>query len=237
MKTEERVAVITGATGGLGRVAAHQLAQRGLRLALVSSNEEKLAALGQELDLPHERWLAHAADLTRPDAAQALLEAVTARFGRADILLHFVGGWLGGKEVPEVTSEEVASMLRQHLWSTFYLAQVFAPHMLTNGWGRLIVISSPNAGRPPAKGAPYTISKAAQEALMLTLAEELKHSGVTANVLRVQTIDVGHERQRQPSSRNASWTTPEEISAAIMYLCSDEAQQVNGARLPLYGSQ
>ena len=72
---------------------------------------------------------------------------------------------------------------------------------------------------------------------MLTLAEELKHSGVTANVLRVKTIDVQHERQHQPSPKNASWTTPEEIAAAIIYLCSDEAQQVNGARLPLYGGQ
>lgn len=237
MGIEERVAVITGATGGLGRVAAQELAQRGLRLALAGSIEEKLVALGQELDLPQERWLAYAANLTRPDAAPALLEAVKAKFGRADILLHFVGGWLGGKTVPEVTSDEVTSMLQQHLWSTFYLAQVFAPHMLANGWGRLVVISSPNAGRPPAKGAPYTIGKAAQEALMLTLAEELKHSGVTANVLRVQTIDVGHERQHQPTHKNASWTTPEEITAAIMYLCSDEAQQVNGARLPLYGGQ
>jgi len=181
--------------------------------------------------------LDYAADLTQPASAPALLEAVTAKFGRADILLHFVGGWLGGKALPEVTSDEVASMLQQHLWSTFYLAQVFAPHMLVNGWGRLIVISSPNAGKPPAKGAPYTIGKAAQEALMLTLAEELKHTGVTANVLRVKTIDVQHERQRQPSPGNASWTTPEEILAAIIYLCSDAAQQVNGVRLPLYGGQ
>jgi len=237
MGIEERVAVITGAAGGLGRVAAQELAQRGLRLALAGSSEDKLVALAQELDLPQERWLAYAADLTQPAAAPALLEAVKAKFGRADILLHFVGGWLGGKAVPEVTSDEVANMLQQHLWSTFYLAQVFAPHMLASGWGRLIVISSPHAGIPPAKGAPYTIGKASQEALMLTLAEELKYSGVTANVLRVKTIDVQHESQRQPSSKNASWTTPEEITAAIMYLCSDAAQQVNGARLPLYGGQ
>ncbi len=237
MGIDQRVAVITGATGGLGRVAAQQLAQRGMRLALAGSSEDKLAALGRELDLPQERWLDYAADLTQPASAPALLEAVTAKFGRADILLHFVGGWLGGKALPEVTSDEVASMLQQHLWSTFYLAQVFAPHMLVNGWGRLIVISSPNAGKPPAKGAPYTIGKAAQEALMLTLAEELKHTGVTANVLRVKTIDVQHERQRQPSPGNASWTTPEEILAAIIYLCSDAAQQVNGVRLPLYGGQ
>jgi len=63
---------------------------------------------------------------------------------------------------------------------------------------------------------------------MLTLAEELKHTGVTANILRVRSIDVEHKREREPSPKNASWTTPEEISAALLYLCSEEANRVNG---------
>ena len=71
---------------------------------------------------------------------------------------------------------------------------------------------------------------------MLTLAEEYKGTGVTANVLRVRTIDVKHERDTDPSPKTASWTTPEEIAAAILYLCSNEAGMVNGARIPLYGS-
>jgi NAD(P)-dependent dehydrogenase (short-subunit alcohol dehydrogenase family) len=127
-------------------------------------------------------------------------------------------------------------MLQQHLWSTFHLIQAFIPHMQDNGWGRVVVVSSPYANRPAAKGGPYAIGKAAQEALILTLAQELRGSGVTANILQVQTIDVAHERESTPSARNASWTTPEEISAAILYLCSDEARMANGGRLPLYGA-
>ncbi len=72
---------------------------------------------------------------------------------------------------------------------------------------------------------------------MLTLAQELKSTGVTANVLRVRTIDVNHERLRDGTPRTAAWTTPEEIAGAILYLCSDEAGMVNAARLPLYGDQ
>jgi len=71
---------------------------------------------------------------------------------------------------------------------------------------------------------------------VLTLAEELKYSGVTANIIRVRTIDVQHERDTTPTPKNASWTTPEEIVAAIAYLCSEEAGAMNGARLSLYGS-
>ena len=236
MGINEQVVVITGATGGLGRVVAHSLAEIGARLVLVSSSAEKLEALERELNVAQERMLSIAADLSQPQAAQSVLDAVKTRFGRADVLLHFVGGWIGGKPVPEVPEEDVSTMLQQHLWTTFYLAQAFAPHMSANGWGRMIVVSSPSAAAPPAKGAPYTIGKSAQEALMLTLAEEYKGTGVTANVLRVRAIDVKRERDSQSSPKTASWTTPEEIAAAILYLCSDEAGMVNGARIPLYGS-
>lgn len=236
MALNERTVVITGATGGLGRVVAGQMAALGARLALVSSDLEKVEAQGRELGLPPERWLAYAADLTQPQNGQAVLAAATQKFGRVDILLNLVGGWSGGKTVPEVAAEEVSGMLAQHLWSTFYLAQAFVPHLLSNGWGRMVIVSSPNAGAPPAKGAAYSVGKAAQEALMATIAEEVKGSGVTANVIRVKAIDTEHQRERQPSPKTAAWTTPEEITGAILYLCSDEANMVNGVCLPVYGS-
>jgi NAD(P)-dependent dehydrogenase (short-subunit alcohol dehydrogenase family) len=113
--------------------------------------------------------------------------------------------------------------------------QAFVPLFLTHGWGRLIAVSSPFASRPQPKGAPYAIGKAAQEALFQTLAAELADTGVTANLLLVRTIDAQHERARERTAKNSAWTSPEEISAAILYLCSEAAGAVNGARLPLYG--
>lgn len=236
MGVENKILVITGATGGLGRVVARRLAADGANLVLVGSNADKLDLLSRDLGLAPERWLSVAADLNHPDAAQAVLDAALTKFNRVDMLLHFVGGWIGGKPVPQVSAEELSSMLQQHVWTTFYLAQVFVPHMKANAWGRIVIVSSPSAATPPANGLPYSIGKSAQETLILTLAEELKGTGVTANILRVRTIDTNHERERQPSAKTASWTTPEEIAATILYLSSDEAGIVNGARLPLYGS-
>lgn len=236
MNLENRVAVITGAAGGLGRVVARRLAEEGARLALVGSDASRLQALGAELNLPQERWLASAADLASPAGAQAAAAATLATFGRVDILLHLVGGWIGGKEAAQTPVEEMASMLQQHLWTTFHVAQAFAPHLAANGWGRIVAVSSPAATRPAAKGASYAVGKAAQEALLLTLAQELAGFGVTANLLVVRTIDVQHRRDRERTPETASWTTPEEIAAAIVYLCSDAAGGVNGAHIPLYGA-
>lgn len=236
MSLENRIAVITGATGGLGRVVARRLAEEGARLALLSTDSSRLAALAGELSLPQERWLARAVDLTDGAGAQAAAEAVVAKYGRIDILLHLVGGWTGGKTVTQTAVEEVASMLQQHLWTTFHVAQAFVPHLVTNGWGRIIAVSAPAATRPAAKSAAYAAGKAAQEALLLTLAQELAGSGVTANLLVVRAIDAQHRRDRERTAETANWTTPEEIASAIVYLCSDAAGVVNGAHIPLYSA-
>lgn len=236
MSLENRVAAITGATGGLGRVVTRRFAEQGARLALISTNAERLGQLAREQKLPEGRWLIRAVDLRDPGATQMAANAVIEKFGRVEILLHLVGGWAGGKKLVETAPNQVAEMLQQHLWTTLHLTQAFVPHLVANGWGRVIVISSPNASRPPANAAPYAIAKAAQEALMLALAHEIKDSGVTANIIQVKTIDVEHERDHAPTSKNSSWTTPEEIAAMLLYLCSNEAGIVNGARIPLYGS-
>lgn len=233
MSLAGRVAVISGATGAAGRAAAGRLAQEGARLALLSSNVEKLEALAGDLSLPEKDVLTLAGDLTTAQAAQSAARAVLRHFGKAEILLHMIGGWTGGKLVTEFSPEEFARMLDQHLWSTLHLVQAFLPHLLANGWGRVVVVSSPAAELPPAKASPYAVAKAAQEALILATAQEVRGSGVTANILRVSAIDASHARLHNPSPANAGWATPEEIAETLLYLCSDAASQVNGARLPL----
>jgi NAD(P)-dependent dehydrogenase (short-subunit alcohol dehydrogenase family) len=98
------------------------------------------------------------------------------------------------------------------------------------------MVTSPSGVRPSAKSGLYAAGKAGQEALMLTLSQELKGSGVTANLLQARTIDIKREKVSAPSEDNSTWTTPEEFNAAILYLLSDEAATINGAKIPLFGS-
>ena len=235
MMVEHKVVIITGATGRLGRVAAKRFAQHGTRLVLVGTNMEKLKQLAAELDLPNDQILMYAADLNQPEAAAALTQRVLDTFGRLDILLHLVGGWSGGKTVVDVDDQQVETMLQQHLWTTFHLAKACVPVMTANQWGRILVISSPTASHPVANVAPYAIGKAAQEALILSLAQEVRGNGITANILLVKTIDVEHVRDQKPDAKNAGWTSPEEITATLLHLSTDEAGVITGARIPLYG--
>jgi NAD(P)-dependent dehydrogenase (short-subunit alcohol dehydrogenase family) len=234
-KFSERVVIISGATGALGQEAARQFSFQGARLALLSSSGEKLEQMAQTLGLGEEQTLLLAGDLRQAQEAHNAVQAILARYGHVDILLHLVGGWTGGKSIIEFDSVETSQMLDQHLWTTYHLVKALTPHLVASGWGRIIAISSPLATHPVAKMSPYIIAKAAQEALLLSLAQEVKGSGVTANLLQVRTIDVKGEKVQNPTPENATWSTLPEIMTAIMYLCSEEAGAVNGARIPLYG--
>jgi NAD(P)-dependent dehydrogenase (short-subunit alcohol dehydrogenase family) len=235
MTIEKRTIVVTGATGGLGAVLTRQLAARGADLVLLDRDAERLTSLTSDLLLSEERFLTRSVDLLNPAETRQAAEAALARFGHIDALLHLVGGWTGGKTLLEAPAEDLTFMLSQHIWTSFNVVQAFVPHLVANGWGRVVMITSPYAANPAAKGGPYAIGKAGQETLILTLAQELKGTGVTANLLQAKTIDVKHEKVTAPTPQNAGWTTPEEISAAVLYLLSDEAGTINGAKIPLFG--
>ena len=236
MSLENRIAVITGATGGLGSTIARELAVHGLNLALLDIEPARLETLVQTLSLPASRLFTQTVDLLDLAGTKSAASAILAKFGKIDILLHVVGGWTGGKALVEAPADDLAFMLNQHVWTSFNVIQAFVPHLVSNGWGRVAMITSPYASRPVAKGGPYAVGKAGQEALMQTLSQELIGTGVTANLLQAKTIDVRREKDSAPSAENAFWTTPEELTAIILYLLSDSAGTINGAKIPLFGS-
>ena len=220
----ERVVVITGATGGLGRVAARAFAEHGHSLALLSTDQKKLVDLAQSLELPPGRLYTQAVNVLHAGALQSADESVAARFGEVHVLIHLIGGWAGGKTLPETDPQQLEAMFAQHGRSTFNLIKAFVPQLVRSGWGRVLAVSPISASRPPGMNGAYAAAKSGQETLLLTLAEEFKGRGLTANVLQVRSIDAEH---------TGDGTTPEDLAAAMLYLCSDEAGKINGARIPL----
>lgn len=225
VSAQGRVIIITGATGALGQKTAHTFAARGASLALLDNDQAKLDSLVRDLNLSAERLYASVVDLRDEQAVQATAEALSAQFGKVHAIIHLVGGWTGGKTLAEVGTDEMTSMLGQHVWTTFHLFHSFSPLLAQSKWGRVITVSPSTVSNPPRKRGVYTAAKAAQENLMLALAAELKDSGVTANIIQVYAIDVDN---------SGKGTTPDEIVAAMLYLFSDEASKITGARIPLY---
>lgn len=231
----DRVALITGATGELGRAVAGILAAEGVRLALAGTDDGRLRGVASGLDLADDRWAPVVVDLRDPIATHAAIDGVVGRLGSIDMLVHLVGGWASGGLVTEIDREVLRDQLEQHLWTTLNVVESTVPAMLERGWGRVVAVATPSATNPGKGTATYSIPKIAQETLLRTLAREVAGTGVTANLVLVKAIDAKHERESDPSPKTAGWATPEEIAAAIAFLCSDGAVAINGARIPLDG--
>ncbi len=233
--SRDRVVFVAGATGSLGRAVASLFAAQGDRLALGGTDTDRLTSLAAEIELADDRWVAAVGHVGTADGAAAATRAATDRFGQIDVLVHVVGGFAGGVPVAELTRDDVEPMLRQHLWTTVHLAHAIVPGMVERGWGRVVAAATVAAVTAPARSGPYAAAKAAQEVLLRSLAKEVGGSGVTVNVVAIKAIDEKHARETDPSSKNTSWTTPEEIAVTIRFLCSDEAAAINGARIALDG--
>lgn len=155
--------------------------------------------------------------------------------GEVDVLVHLVGGFAAGGPVEKTTGEIWTRMLDLNLNSAFYMIRAVVPAMLQKRYGRIIAVSSRTGLDPAANLSAYGVSKAALNALIRTVALETKDSGITVNAVLPSVIDTPANRQAMPSADYARWVRPESIAATICWLASDEAADVNGALVPIYG--
>lgn len=235
MSVHDKAVLITGATGALGQATSRLFAGAGARLALTARSEKELGELAASLNLPADRLLTQQADATDAAPVDELVERTVSRLGRVDALLHVAGGWRGGQTVAETESDDVDFMLTLNFKSAFLVCRAVLPHMMAQGWGRIVAVGARTAVQPARRSGAYAASKAALIALVETIAAEVKGKGITANVVLPSTIDTPANRRSMPNADFSKWVPPEQIAAAMLYLCSDEAASINGARIPLYG--
>ena len=234
--SDQKVALITGATGGVGEVVSAHMAKAGYRLTLTARSEDDLTALVSKLEIPKERVMTHTADLTNSESVQKLVEAVEARWGGVDILVNIAGGWRGGKPLGEVTDDEWDATLRLNLHTAFLVNRAVLPHMVEKGWGRIINFSSKAAVSPGPRQAAYNVAKAGVISLTESIAAEYRRKGIAANAILPSIIDTPANRTAMPDADFSRWVRPEELAKLILFLCTEEGGSLNGASVPMYGT-
>jgi NAD(P)-dependent dehydrogenase (short-subunit alcohol dehydrogenase family) len=232
---EQRVAVVTGGTGGLGSATVHRLAARGHLLAVTYLVPEEATALEEQLGLDEARLLLRRVDATDPEAVNEFMKQVVDRFGAIHILCSFVGGWAGGRDVEETDDVRFERMLDLNLRSAFYTVRAAVPHLRRSGWGRILLVGSRAAEDTPSGQGAYNLAKAGVIALAKTVAQELGEANVTANALVPSVIDTPATRAAMPFADYVDWPSPEEIAAVVEFLVSEEAGVISGAAVPVYG--
>jgi NAD(P)-dependent dehydrogenase (short-subunit alcohol dehydrogenase family) len=225
-----KVVLVTGANGGLGTHVTQAFLDAG---ATVIGTSRKI----QQTDFKSSNFTALAAELLTGEDARKLVGQVVARFGRIDVLAHTVGGFAGGQPVAETDDATFQRMFDVNLNSMFHMLRAAIPVLRKAGNGRIIAIGSRAALEPGAGVGAYSASKAAMVSLIRTVALENKDAGLTANVILPGTIDTPTNRKAMPNADFSKWVRPATIASLIIWLAGDAGKDVNGAVIPLYGSE
>jgi len=242
MTEVQRVAIVTGAAGGIGKAMTRALLATGIRVAGVDRDREPLEALaasareqGKAAEL-----LTIAADLTDDSAADAITKATRVKFGRIDILVNNAGigpgairpdSWQRPLKFWEITPDQWRRFVAVHTTAPLTLANAVVPEMMRQGWGRIVNVTTSlgtmlNAGSPT-----YGPSKAALEALSAIMAKDLDGTGVTVNVLVPGGVTNTPMISDEAGFDRAKLIQPEVMVSPLLWLVSDAAAKVTGRRL------
>src|SRR6201984_1944625 len=240
MAETQRVAIVTGAAGGIGRAMVQGRLSAGIRVAGVDRDREPLGALtasareqGKAAEL-----LTIATDLTDDSAADAITKATRGKFGRIDILVNNAGigpgairpdSWQRPLKFWEITPDQWRRFVAVHTTAPLALTNAVVPEMMRQGWGRIVNVTTSlgtmlNAGSPT-----YGPSKAALEALSAIMAKDLDGTGVTVNVLVPGGI-TNTPMASESGFDRAKMIQPEAMPPPLLWLVSDAAGEGTGRR-------
>jgi 3-oxoacyl-[acyl-carrier protein] reductase len=248
-----RVALVSGAGRGIGRAIALRLARDGADVAVnYRRDAESAADVVREIEGMGRRAKAYAASVDRFEDCEAMVQAVVADFGGIGILVNNAGIASRGQTVADTDPGEFERVMRTHAFAPHYLSKLVLPSMRAQaaegGRGDIVMISSVATLYHAAHGAPYSMGKAAAEALALVLSKEERANGIRVNIVApgLTVTDMGERLARATrgvadihdlaaSSPFGRVSTPEDVAAAVAFFVSADADYVTGQKINLHG--
>ncbi len=230
------VVLITGAAGALGSAVATHLAGKGYKVALVDvpQAEKRLAEIAKELGAATAT-----ADITNAAAWAELLPRVEKELGGpVSHAALIAGGWQGGAPLHEQTDDaRWDAMMTMNLATVHRSLRALLPGMVQRKRGSVVIVGARGIERPwsNAGSSAYGAAKAGAVALAQAAAAEVLDHGVRVNAILPSTMDTHANRRSMPDADFAKWVTPASAASVVAFLLSDDARDVSGATVPVYG--
>ena len=229
-----KVVLVAGGTGGLGRAVTRAFLEEGARVIVTYRNQAEFASLADAVGT-NSSLEGHPVDVTDESGVGQFVDRVIAKHDQLDAMVNTVGGYVGGVKLWDTDTKVFDRMMALNLRSGLLLSRAVVPAMLRAGRGAIVNVASKAAVEHAAGNAAYAASKAAALAMMDSLAEELKGTGVRVNSILPSIIDTQANRAAMPGADFGKWPKPEDMARVVLFLCSDDAKVIHCAALPVYG--
>jgi NAD(P)-dependent dehydrogenase (short-subunit alcohol dehydrogenase family) len=220
-----RSAVVTGASGGLGRAIALELALHGCRLLLVGRNESRLTTVGEEVARIAPDTALHLSDFVEVDAAEHLAARAADTLGSVDILVNCAGVFPVAS-LKESAAQDFDTCFAVNVRTPFLLMKHFAPAMAERGWGRIVNIGSSSAYGGFRDTAVYCASKHALLGLSRALFQELKGQGVRVFCLSPGSIQTEMGKKVRGQTYE-TFMSPQEVARYLTFIISFDAEMIS----------
>lgn len=231
-----KVVLVAGGTGGLGCAVSLAFLQEDTHVIVTYRKEEEFDVL-KNLAVGNESQLdGYDVDVIDEAEVGKLVEGIVARYGRLDAMVNTVGGYAGGVKLWELDTKVFDQMLALNLRTGYALSRAAVRVMLKQGSGAIVNIASKAALEHEAGAAAYAASKAAAVAMIDSLAEDLKGTGIRVNSILPSIIDTEANRKAMPKVDFTKWPKPEDIASVIVFLCGDGGKVIHGAAIPVFGN-
>jgi NAD(P)-dependent dehydrogenase (short-subunit alcohol dehydrogenase family) len=233
---KERTVIITGAAGNLGSSVAQKFLEGSANLVLTDRGVGRLDQHFPELSDSDQHILADGIDVTNLNSINKLIENVLDLFKQIDVLVNTIGGYRAGTTLPNTPVDTLDSMFTLNTRSVYIASQAVLPHMIEQKRGKIISVAARAGLRGRAKMSAYSVSKSAVIRLTESMAAEVKNVGINVNCILPGTIDTPQNRAAMPDANYALWVKPESLANVIYFLASEEARDIHGASIPVYGN-
>ncbi len=237
MDEKGKVAIVTGATGSLGRSVTKDLLDARLRVVSIYKNDKSKEVLLEYLGPRREMLDLIQADVTVESAVMEAFKKVVQTYGRLDVLVNLVGAYLGGHDVQETSVAEWDAMMSVNLRSAFLCCREALPIMIKQNYGKIVNVAARPAleKRYRPKNSAYAVSKAGVLVLTETIAEETKKLNINVNAIVPSTMDTPDNRIKIPQGDFSKWVNPEDVAKVVLHLISDDFKATSGATVQVYG--
>ena len=224
-----KIVLITGSSGAVGSRLLDFFTSHGATTIGTYLDEMKIniaRSKSEGIDLIRCNTMENA-DVT------SLVNTITKKHGRIDILLNTVGGYLGGKSVVDLEEEEWNKMLGLNLLSAFLITKHVVPLMLQSDYGKIVHISSYTGISAQGLDSAYASSKAGLIRFVESVSKELKNRNLTVNCVLPSIIDTKANRKMMPDADFKQWVSIDELVAVIAFLSSDDSRAITGSAVPV----